>query len=154
MIDIFVGGHGRGGQFTATVTLSGSEGEHIALIDALVHADLGDAETNPAAALRDALMDGTPFVARTWPPAQPVIARIVNTDTEKTDDRRWRLTDRSALVIEGREYPIPPLHSGGGVLAPRRIVEALSAAGYRPAGNNYQAALDYAGANTIAVERL
>jgi hypothetical protein len=47
-----------------------------------------------------------------------------------------RLTDTSAIVINGVTYPIPATVDGGH-LAPRRIVAALHAAGYRPATDYY-----------------
>ena len=43
-----------------------------------------------------------------------------------------RLTADSTLTIDGVVYPIPERAMVGGVFAPRRIIEALRDAGYRP----------------------
>jgi hypothetical protein len=64
------------------------------------------------------------------------------------------LMDDSTIEIEGVEWPIPARHSKGGIFAPLRISEAITAAGYRPVGGNYYAALDVDGPGTIAVERV
>lgn len=47
------------------------------------------------------------------------------------------LDAHSQIIIDGATYPIPEFAESGGALAPRRIVETLDAAGYRPATNYY-----------------
>lgn len=42
-----------------------------------------------------------------------------------------RLGDDATLTIQGETTLIPARHSGGGILAPRRILEAIDARGYR-----------------------
>ena len=47
------------------------------------------------------------------------------------------LKDACTITIEGVVYDIPDYAKVGGRLAPRRIVETLQAAGYRPATDYY-----------------
>lgn len=47
------------------------------------------------------------------------------------------LKDGGTITIEGVVYDIPDYAKVGGRLAPRRIVETLQAAGYRPATDYY-----------------
>jgi hypothetical protein len=47
------------------------------------------------------------------------------------------LKDGGTITIEGAVYDIPDYAQVGGRLAPRRIVETLEAAGYRPATDYY-----------------
>ncbi|GAA0494211.1 hypothetical protein Ade02nite_20550 [Paractinoplanes deccanensis] len=47
------------------------------------------------------------------------------------------LKDGGTLTVEGVTYEIPDRAQRGGRFAPRRIIEALEAAGYKPATNYY-----------------
>jgi hypothetical protein len=47
------------------------------------------------------------------------------------------LKDGGTITIDGAVYDIPDYAKVGGRMAPRRIVEALEAAGYRPATDYY-----------------
>lgn len=46
-----------------------------------------------------------------------------------------RLADDSTLTVDGHTTPIPQRAEVGGRIAPRRIIEAPAARGYRPATN-------------------